>query len=360
MKNCSLIQEVASIFDIKQKNLDIAIPLYELQIQLFPKNSDISLYNLAHIYRFSDPEKAKTLLLRIKNKDADAIWLLANICIEQKNMDEGLKWIQEGVDKGDNACLHNMANIYYYGYHETPIDYDKAFEYYERSATNGYIPSIIAVVRYYCNGIGSIKKNCVKETEWIEKIPFEKLTPINKFNLAFEYIKGRCGVDKVQKGYDIMMELVNEHDDADAMYMLGEYYALRKGSKSKESIEWYKKGAEHGDYDSCIKLMSLTTSDEHYYYLKKAFTIRNTWKYEGECDASDNRSGGGGDISVNNLMSNVYPKTKLLNVEAGALCKLFEELLEAQKKVEEYEMRPPLIGGKLFREAMARFNHVEK
>ena len=43
-----------------------------------------------------------------------------------------------------------------------------------------------------------------------------------------------------------------------------------------------------------------------------------------------------------------------ISIEHDCLDKLYDELLRLRKEVEEYELMPPLIGGRLFREARDR------
>jgi len=73
-----------------------------------------------------------------------------------------------------------------------------------------------------------------------------------------------------------------------------------------------------------------------FHFLEKAMKICNN-KYWSDRDRSEFRN------------------KKTVSVEFDALRKVFKTVAELEKKVQEYELRPPLIGGRLFREARDRF-----
>jgi len=342
--NSCIYHAIGWIFDKTLNDEETALKFYELQIESYPDavQSNTSVYNIAHIIRLKDRDRAIKLFESIADKDVDAIYMLGFLhkCVD---VNKAIEWYQKGVDLNDKSCMYALGEIYYYGY-RVPQDYDKAYPYYLSAANLGHYNSIYKIASYHRGGLGSIPQNDAKDAEWLEKVPYEMLDPIQKYNLGWYYIRKLQYTNKELhvKGLKMMGELVEQHNDPDAMYMIGECYKSGKcGLVRNEdiAIEWYKKAADLNDYDACVMMMNMMHTEDHYKYLCKAMQIRTN-----EYWVNRNRP--------------EYNNNKKVSVEVGAIEKMYKELQDAKDRLEEYDMRPPLIGGKLFREAQERFNHV--
>ena len=348
-KTVDIYHSIGWIFDDILKDNDTALLLYELQLEMYPDHTvtDATKYNIAHMLRFKEKERSISLFESIASRDLDAVWMLGTL-LTNSDRDKAIEWFTNGKERGDIRCIHSLGDLYYYRYPNDLRDYKEAFNYYLESAEKGHTPSIQRVSFYYREGLIGLPKSEQLEAEWLEKIPPEKLSQVNKYNLGWYYLKRCYEVEKQAKGLKMMYELVDEYQDEDAMYNIGYAYQHGKAdiNKSVENVEiakeWYIKGIQAQDYDCCIEMVKLTTGDEQTEYIKKGIRIRNdkNWKkrYHKE-----------------------YTNKQKVTVEVGTLKSIIAELDEAVEQVKQYDMRPPLIGGRIFRDAMARFNRtVEK
>lgn len=343
-ENCNtnhIYHDIGWILDRKKYEKE-ALALYELEYSLYPDCSSATIYNIAHIIRFQDRERAFKLFELVANppvEDVDAMCLLGSMYL-YKDFDKAIMWLTKGKDKGDAGCIDKLGDIYYFG-RNANVNRPKAFDYYIEAAEMGHVPSIKMVARYYREGYdGCVEQNDHKEGEWLEKIPLKKMDNVTKFNFGWYCIRRNHELEKEKKGLKIMYELVNDIKDKDAMYMIGECFRLGKADLDKDdniALEWYCKSANAGDYAACIKIVDDSSGEIHLEYIEKAIRIRNDDKLE-------------------HRYSKLYPLNKKISVETGALINILKRLDNANAKLEEYEMRPPLIGGKLFREARQRFN----
>jgi TPR repeat protein len=339
----SLYHLIGWYVDQVLRDEEIAIKLYELQMECFPDNGHtrISIYNIAHILRNKDKKRAIQLFESIADDDLDAIYMLGSLH-ELSNWEVCDKWWELGAEKGDGQCLNKMGEKYLYGHRGAEKDAYKALECFEKAAAKKCNKAYVNMSKYYQNGYANFNVDPHKEAEWLEKIPYNKLGQVHKFNLGWYYLEKTFSIEKQNKGIKMMNELVDEYDDFDAMFMIGKAHAKGWGDykiNEEEGVKWYKRAAEAGDYVACIELLRYTTGEEHLMYLKRGMRIRNDryWEYRGRSE---------------------FPEYKKFSVEVYSLLKIIQELDQALKQIEEYELRPPLIGGRLFREARDRFTHV--
>lgn len=362
----TIYHTIGWIFDRILKDEETALPLYELQLEVYPDSpsSNLSKYNIAHMLRFKDRERAIKLFESLTDLDVDAIAMLGQM-YRTRDTQKAKQYFEAGVALNDAGCMYNLGNMYFNGNSCVPCDKVKALTYFRQAADLGHVDAIIAVSGYYRRGDGGLEQSDRMEVEWLEKIPSDKISQICKFNLGWYYIRRSRWSDfnKHCMGLTIMHELVQQYDDDDAMFMIGECYELGRCGLENDitrAREWYKRAADKGDYDASLKMMqcihqpteksseihppnstcTCDSMDERYKYFCKALEIRisDRWydKYRPE-----------------------YMAQKKLYVEYELLERLYKELHNAKAQLEEYELRPPLIGGRLFREAMSRFNHVQ-
>ena len=332
-----IYHNIGWILDNQKKYEFAALAFYEFQYSFSPECSQTSVFNIAHILRYTNRERSLQLLKTIVDDD-DVLCLLGNM-YRLTDHNEALMWYNKGRDKGHPPCICGIGEMYYSGIGVNK-DLSKAYNYFIEAAKMLYYPAINRVIHYYRKGIGGVEKSEDKQAEWLEKIPKKHLSNVQKYNLGWYYIKKSNNIEKKQKGLQIMRELIDDYEDHDAMYLIGENYEKEKNSEF--ATKWYKRSAELGDYDSCVKMIICTTGEEHLKYLKKAIRKRNEKDW-------------GSDVFPHPL----YSDENKLNVEVGALKNIIKDLDKALIKIEQYEMRPPIIGGKLFREARERFNKIK-
>lgn len=333
----NMLHIIGWIFDKTLNDEKTALKMYELQIKVFPKASStkLSIYNVAHMLRFQDRERSIKMFESISDTDIDAVYCLGS-AYRYSDSEKAVEWFEKAIEREDVASMNALANMYYYG----SKDYEKALQYYMMAADKGHIASILSLANFYRHGYAGLPQSEYKEFEWIMKVPYDQLPHVSKFNLGWYYIfRHRNQLATQSKGLKIMRDLVEQINDKDAMYMIGECYAKGYGGLDINDViakEWYKKSADNNDYDACVKLMAiLTDEDERYNYFCKALKILTDKNFTFKEDHSN---------------------TKSLSIDLSLLKRLYNELSDVTKKLEDYEMRPPLIGGRLFREARERFN----
>lgn len=336
----SIYHLIGWFIDHHLKDDDLALHLYELQMACYPDDvsTKMSIFNAAHILRFTDKPRAIELFKSICDKDVDAIFMLG-VVHQFSDWEESKKWYTLGAERGDGGCLNKLGEIYLRGSQGIPKDEYKAYEYFIKSSEKNCFKSYENISKFYKKGLAGKPIDSFTEMKWIQKIPKNKLSPTLKFNLGHHYLEECFKSEDKQKGIQIMEELVNDKDDYDAMFMLGKSYMRGWGNYERDEnkgLEWYKKAAAAGDYVACIELLKFTTGSEHSMYFNRAMEIRNTsrWEYRNYEE---------------------FPLNAKISVEVETLLELSKNLQDAKKEIEEYELRPPIIGGKLFNKARERF-----
>lgn len=305
-----------------------------------PTSVRLSIYNLADIIKVTDRDRAIKLLESIIDEDNDALYNLGHL-YRFTEPDKTLQYWQKAIDNGDGLTMNTLGDHYRFHYSKV-VKHDpvKAFEMYLKAAESGYVKAWIKVSDCYMTGTG-VGFDEVKEIDSLLRVPEKDLDQIHLYNLGYYNYKG---LGKIQRDYikafRIFKHLDETFNDRDAQHCIGEYYEYGHGECKRDKVEakkWYKKSADNKDIVACQKMVNFSDDDDEvFYYLEQLLTLRINDPKE----------------AIRQHIPE-YARLKYKHLD-----KLYKELSELRIKCGEYDMRPPLIGGKLFREAQARFNKI--
>lgn len=90
------------------------------------------------------------------NDDPQAQYLYAWHCIENKNEEEGLKYLTLSSEAGYGDAIYDMAGCYYHGAYTCEKDGDKALSLYELAALKGNIDALRELVNVKAQKDGKI------------------------------------------------------------------------------------------------------------------------------------------------------------------------------------------------------------
>ena len=345
-KNYDVLHSIAWYYDRTLHNENTATKYYELNIEHHGEDYKLSIYNLAHIFRWKDTERCIKLCETIMDEDRDALFMLGSV-YQFEDPEKTLFYWNKCIEKGDGKTLCILAQCYTRTWKPFEHNPKKGFELYIKAATElDYKPAWMNISDCYREGIG-VDANNALETDALLKVPPEMLDQTHKFNLAINIYKGYGITRDYDKSLKMFHELDETFNDPDAQYMIGDAYRYGKGVERNLAIakEWFIKSANNKDILACHTLLQLLstpvlskTDDNiedtvlYHKYFEKYLKLRQDKPWE---------------IKRNKLEGK-------LTIEHQSLDKMYCELLRLRKEVEEYELKPPLLGGRLFREARDR------
>lgn len=340
--NVDVLHEIGWYYDKTLKDEETASKYYELNIKNKGESYKLSTYNLAHILRFKDRKRSKKLFKTIIPEDLDALYLLGSY-YQWSKPEKAMKYWNQAIEQGDARTLCELAKCYTRKYKPFEYNPDKALELYIKAAEElDYKKAYMYLSDFYRSDIGVIR-DLEKEVGYLLKVPEEDLDQTHLFNLGLHLAKGHGGITRdYDKAMRIFRELDEKYNDKDAQYMIGELYRYGHGVKidKEESKKWFVKSAKQLDMVACKRLLETEDieDDEYQEFFELLLKSRSKYYYE---------------IEKNCMGSSMKFKLQALDT-------MYQELTTLRKKVEEYELRPPLIGGELFRQARNRFNIVTK
>lgn len=343
---------VGLIIDDKMKDDKTAIALYELQLYIIelagkdPAEYNPNLvYNAAHIQQWKNRQRSLELFESIKDKDLDAMHMLGKM-MKYYDPQKAIDYLTIGAEQNHIKCIFELGEIYFRGIDSWKDDFvgidkdmDKAIEYFSKSANLGDIRSM----RYLATNIyrDGDYQNSILEMQWLKQIPYDKRNPFDWYNIGLLYLFHTYDRDQQRVGLNIMYDLVEKYNDPDAMRIIGEAFQKGKANLTideDEAIKWFLRSDDYDSHFLLAKIYLGRDSEKHLHHLKKAMRLRRNenfqWKYHAPY------------------------KTQKIQVEVKALVDIVKELDDALKQIEEYELRPPLIGGRMFREARDRFRQT--
>ncbi len=221
----------------------------------------------------------------------------------KKDEATALEWYRKAADKGNIYALCNIAVYYQNGLGGLKADKATALEWYRKAADKGHADAMYEIGMYYSKGLGGLKKNEATAIEWFRKaaaqgnsaakniinqydnkgrtlllairlqemreflsagkeainFPLIRLallasliwwimvlwiSPIEDRNKAFNYLNNGDKVTAL-----VWFRKAAAKSDADAMNMIGRYYAEGWGGLKKDEVtalEWYRKAADAG------------------------------------------------------------------------------------------------------------------
>jgi TPR repeat protein len=332
-------------YDKELKKYEKAEEIYRLNIQHQGKNYKASIYNLAHMLRFRNREESITLLNMILD-DVDALRLLGSI-YSNNDKERSLFYYQEAIKQGDVKAMVELANAYNYGIFttkETALGaleegalggngthtgpFQEAFRLYVQAAESGHVVAWMRVADCYQLGRG-VAKNPEKEVECLLKVPHELLDSLHLYNLAMCYYGGQGVRRDKQKALELFYECDAKFNDKDAQYNIAmDFESL---GNHDLALQWFKKAADQNDADALLKMMSekyARDEDERQHYFMRYLFLRNRQP---------------------------WTKIKDSRVDCTLVDTLYQEVMQLRKQVEEYELAPPIEGGRLFLQAQEQF-----
>lgn len=159
-------------------------------------------------------------------------------------MKEEIKKMLEKTRAGDAEAQY-LTGLYY----EDKGDVNEAFQWYERSATQGFVYGINAVAIYYLKGM-AVEADVNKAIALLESIAEE--LPTAKANLGHIYLEGQGCPQDIGKGIGLLGQAADSGDGLSAFTM---GHIRLKGLFGtpvmyKEATGWFEKAYELGIYDS--------------------------------------------------------------------------------------------------------------
>ncbi|MGI9492782.1 MAG: caspase family protein [Geminicoccaceae bacterium] len=238
-----------------------------------------------------------------------------------------LPWIEPLVEKGDPRALAGMAKLYHEGA-GVPQSYEKAFEFYSRSAELGYMGAIHSLGKAYRDGLG-VRRDYEQGAYWIEKAADWGFVWA-QLNMAKIYLRG-LGVRQDDGTAVAWFQKAIEQNNGWGMIMLGNLYLEGRGVPQSidKAIELFQLASDAGRLEfGDIELAKL--------YLKGQYVEKNPEKaVEYLKSALAKYEGGNAKVELAKLMMN---GTGLPTDPAGGLALLEEVASGDEEKAAAYAM----------------------
>jgi len=74
--------------------------------------------------------------------DAEAQYIYAWYCLEQKKEQDGIKYLINAAKNNYSPASYDLGGIYFFGIYSLPKDIDKAIKFYENAVLNGHVKAI--------------------------------------------------------------------------------------------------------------------------------------------------------------------------------------------------------------------------
>ena len=166
-------------------------------------------------------------------------------------MKEEIKKNLEKARAGDAEAQY-LTGLYY----EDKGDVNEAFQWYDRSAMQGFVYGINSVAIHYLKGM-AVEADVNKAIALLESIAEE--LPTAKANLGHIYLEGQGCPQDIQKGIGLLRQAADSGDGLSAFTM---GHIRLKGLFGtpvmyKEATGWFEKAYELGIYDSVDFLCDL-------------------------------------------------------------------------------------------------------
>jgi len=182
--------------------------------------------------------------------DFDDLYETAVSIIEGKIRDEAksievFHMLNIGALNGDMRCQNALGCFYRKGI-GTNQDFNKAFEWFNKSASQGFNKAVFNLSICYRLGEGTAV-NYQKAVELLIKMRDSGFIPAYN-SLAIYYIKG-LGIEKDAKKAIELWEYASNHNDPKAQYNLGYRYLVGKdiAIDSTKGLELLKSASDNGD-----------------------------------------------------------------------------------------------------------------
>ena len=201
-----------------------------------------------------DLDKAIDLLKKAADKNyIEAYRQIGRAYVRKGDLEEGLKWYEQGVTKGDKTAAVKLGDAYKNGTDDgIKQDYTKAAYYYEKALEIGGEEKSDATVHYnlgYINATADKPDMGKAIAHYTKAIELDDTLSYGFYDLGQIYFWGLGGV---KKDYNKAVEYYKkaaELNNPDALYNLAICYQDGKGvGKSSDlKMQYMKKAAEAGN-----------------------------------------------------------------------------------------------------------------
>lgn len=185
---------------------------------------------------------------------------------QDETQDDFVARLEAQADGGDLKVQKALAYIYLYGKSDFPVDYEKAFKYYEMAAEQGDATALNNLGSLYFNGIG-VPVNYQRAIELFEKAA-QAGSSEAALNLGVIYLSGRNASSNAVHAIELF-RMSAEKNNVIAKFMLG--YAYYNGfgvaKDLKKSAALIKEAAD-ADFDEAQYILG-------YMYLNGFGVVKN-------------------------------------------------------------------------------------
>lgn len=140
---------------------------------------------------------------------------------QHESQEDFVARLESQAEEGDLKVQKALAYIYLYGKSDFPVDYKKAFKYYEMAANQGDATALNNLGSLYFNGIG-VSVNYHRAIELFEKAA-QAGSSEAALNLGFIYLSGRNAANNAVHSVELF-KIAAEKNSIIAKFMLGYAY----------------------------------------------------------------------------------------------------------------------------------------
>jgi len=168
---------------------------------------------------------------------------------EYRNIVSGSGWNADSyramAENGDNLAQYNLGICYREGY-GISVDYQKAIEWFMKSADSGNVEALAAIGSCYSSGGPNLLRNMEKAFEYWQK-GYEKGDPDCAHNMGFNYEMGNGVTKDIAKAVSYY-QVAAEKGVAMSQYNLGICFYAGNGvtQNQEKALYWWKKAAAQG------------------------------------------------------------------------------------------------------------------
>lgn len=172
-----------------------------------------------------------------------------------QDFNKAFEWFNKSANLGFNKAIFNLSICYRLG-EGTAVDYQKYAELLRQSCDSGFIPSYNYLAICYMNGQG-VEKDTNKAIDLWEYAS-ERNEPKAQRNLGYRYLTGKDVPKDILKGLSLLKS-ASEKGDAIAFRRLGECYKEGKGVDVNipKAIDFFTKAGLLKDKKSIIALIEI-------------------------------------------------------------------------------------------------------
>ncbi len=236
-----------------KENGNIAVFFYATQEDANQSINPLTSCNFTKESRVLLEKKQYTELLLCDVLADNGTWVPIICKNEDTNdYDKAVEWYRKSAEQGNSDGQWRLGNCYAFG-RGVDKDYGKAAEWYRKSAEQGNSKAQWRLGVCYYNGLG-VDKDYGKAAEWYRKSA-EQGDSKAQWRLGVCYAFGR-GVDEDYGKAVEWFKKAAEQGDSGGQWRLGYFYEFGKGVDKDygKAVEWYTKSAEQGDSDGQWRL----------------------------------------------------------------------------------------------------------